>query len=391
MKIQAVTNKRKPPVAVLHLVDMLDAGGMERVAVNLVNALPRDRFVLHLCTTRRDGPLASLVAGDVGRVCLQRRRTLEWQAVRHLAAYIEQHEIQLLHAHGSALFMARVGAALARRRTSIIWHDHYGRYLEIARPAWLYQLATQRIGGVIAVNQPLAEWACHQLHVPQERMWYVPNFVPQVEEELTALKLPGKAGARIVCVANLRPQKDHVTLLRALALVKRVQPQAHLILVGSSLDQAQLATVRAEVGRLELTAEVTYLGERRDVTAILRSCDIGVLSSASEGMPLALIEYGMARLPVVATAVGQCAEVLDQGRAGILVPPAAPQALAEALLQLLQKPTQAAALGERFYQHAQAHYSADVVTHRIGRIYEAVLAGKPAKAKVTKRQVNLAR
>jgi glycosyltransferase involved in cell wall biosynthesis len=390
VNLQPVFRRTAPRIGVLHLVDMLDAGGMERVAVNLVNALPRERYEAHLCTTRRDGPLAGLIAADVGRLRLQRRRTLEWRAVRQLADYIEQRHIRLLHAHGSALFMARAGAALARGRTTVLWHDHYGRYLEVERPAWLYRLMTHHIGGIITVNEPLAEWARRRLRVPAERIWYVPNFVCQAEEADAAPMLPGKSGARIVCVANLRPQKDHLTLIRALELVKRVHPQAHLILVGSSFDRVQLACVLEEIAQQGLTGDVTYLGERRDVSAILRACDIGVLSSASEGMPLALIEYGMARLPVVATAVGQCAEILDQGRAGCLVPAAAPKALAQALLHLLQHPAQAAALGARFYNHVQAHYSAEVVTQRIGRIYESVLASDRAAYWLAKRQVDLA-
>src|SRR5438876_11120160 len=86
-----------------------------------------------------------------------------------------------------------------------------------------------------------------------------------------------------------------------------------------------------------------------------KACDVGVLSSRSEGMPLALLEYGMNGLPSVATRVGQCAEMLDDGRAGLLVPPAAPEPLAKAILALLQSPEQRAELGGRFRQRTQQH------------------------------------
>ena len=148
--------------------------------------------------------------------------------------------------------------------------------------------------------------------------------------------LPGRVGARIVCVANFRAQKDHLTLLQALALVVQQVSEAHLLLVGASSDQDYFDLVRKEISRLGLNQNVSLLGERQDVSAILLGADIGVLSSVSEGLPLALLEYGMARLATVATAVGQCPEVLDEGRAGILVPPGAPNQLGEALLSLLE-------------------------------------------------------
>jgi hypothetical protein len=97
-------------VGVMHLTDTLDAGGLERVAVNLVNTLPRARYHAHLCTTRRDGALAELVAPGVGRLCLNRRRSVDAGAVVRLAAYIKEHQIKLLHAHGTALFIARAAA-----------------------------------------------------------------------------------------------------------------------------------------------------------------------------------------------------------------------------------------------------------------------------------------
>jgi glycosyltransferase involved in cell wall biosynthesis len=118
------------------------------------------------------------------------------------------------------------------------------------------------------------------------------------------------------------------------------------------------------------------LGVRRDVYAILKACDIGVLSSACEGLPLALIEYGMAALPAVATNVGQCGEVLDEGRAGILVASASPEPLAEALLSLLKSPERRLALGKQLHRRVKERYSADAVMKQVCQIYEKILVRK---------------
>ncbi len=75
-------------LGVMHLVDSLHMGGTERVAVNLVNSLPRDRYSACLCTTRLDGPLASLVQADVGTNLFAAKTHLDWGAIRRLVNFI---------------------------------------------------------------------------------------------------------------------------------------------------------------------------------------------------------------------------------------------------------------------------------------------------------------
>jgi glycosyltransferase involved in cell wall biosynthesis len=293
---------------------------------------------------------------------------------------VHTNQIQLLHAHSSSLFIAAIVSRFpppkGKPHPSVIWHDHFGRHMVEDRPAWLYRLAAKHVSGVIAVNQPLAEWSQRKLHIPANRVWYIPNFVCEVRSNGAISGLPGKAGQRIVCVANLRSEKDHLTLLRAMALVIRQVPTAHLLLAGATIDRSYVDLLHNEISRNGLSQNVSLLGQRQDVEAMLRACDIGVLSSASEGLPLALMEYGMAGLPVVATRVGQCAEVLDQGRVGILVPPGAPEQLAEALLDLLYSPSRRAALGQKFQRHVKDHFSPEPVIMQICQVYDTVLESK---------------
>jgi glycosyltransferase involved in cell wall biosynthesis len=359
-------------IGVMHLTDTLTIGGMERVAVNLANLLPRDRYRAYLCSTRCEGPLAQLVRQDVTHLRLGRRHRYDVSAAKHLVAFIRMHNIRILHAHATSLFIASL-ASLFPPHPRVIWHDHFGRYATEERVAWLYRLAISRVDGVIAVNQPLVEWSQRKLRVPGNRVWYIPNFVcpPKMDDEPPVL--PGGRGQRIVCIAQLRPQKDHLTLLRAMALVTRQIPAAHLLVVGTTSDLAYLNRIEQEVSKQGLEQNVSLLGERRDISAILSQCDIGVLSSASEGLPLALLEYGMARLPTVATSVGQCPEVLDEGRAGILVPPDAPDRLAEALLALVQSPELRSTYGKRLQSRVQEVYSPEPILARIHQVYETVL------------------
>jgi glycosyltransferase involved in cell wall biosynthesis len=131
-----------------------------------------------------------------------------------------------------------------------------------------------------------------------------------------------------------------------------------------------------EIMKLQLDQNVSVLGEQKYVLPILRASDIGVLSSVVEGFPLALLEYGIAGLPAIATNVGQCAEVLDHGRAGILVPAESTDRLAAALLLLLRSPEQRSAFGRNFNRRVQEMYGPSSMTEQISQVYESVLKGR---------------
>jgi glycosyltransferase involved in cell wall biosynthesis len=360
---------------VVHVVDALNIGGAERVAINLVNLLPRDRYIPYLCTTRSEGPLSSFVSPHVTRLCLERRGRLDTGALRQFLRFLDERGIRIVHAHASALFFTTLARALSRR-CALIWHDHYGRADFADRPAWLYRIATRNVAGVIAVNQTLSGWCRRHLHFPPDRVWYVPNLVPDPEAstDTDPLSLPGEPGKRLVCVANFRPQKDHPTLLRAMTMVQRQVPGAHLLLIGDSADPAYVASIRQQISELHLDPSVSYLGPRKDVSAILRACDIGVLSSASEGLPLALLEYGNAGLAAVATTAGQCGEVLNHGDAGVLVPPASPDELGRALVALLHNEQNRLHFAARFQARVEEQYSPRRIMGRICEVYSAVLS-----------------
>jgi glycosyltransferase involved in cell wall biosynthesis len=361
-------------IRIVHITDTLHAGGMERMAVNLVNSLPREQYLPFLCTTREAGPLAGEVADDVAHLNLKRRYQFDLSAVFRLVAFVRAHHIQVLHAYSASLFIAGL-ASLFPPYPAVIWHDHYGFLSVKERPLWwLYPSAARRTSAIIAVTQALAEWSKARMGLPDERIWYIPNFVCPPERNDSLLDLPGIIGHRIVCVAQFRPEKDHITLLHAMKYVIREIPTAHLFLVGTSPSPVRLELIRKEMLKQGLDQSVSLLGQRNDVHNILRACDIGVLSSVSEGLPLALLEYGMAELPAVATNTGQCAEVLDEGRAGILVPVSSPEELAKSLVALLKSSERRLKMGRAFHRRVQERYSPTSVVKQICQVYEAVLA-----------------
>lgn len=141
---------------------------------------------------------------------------------------------------------------------------------------------------------------------------------------------------RLGMVARLELHKDQPSLIRALALLQSQSIAADLWLIGEGSQRPYLEALIVE---LQLQAQVQLLGSRRDIPALLSQLDLFVFSARpDEGFGIALAEAMAAGVPIVATDVGACREVLDGGRCGLLVEPNSPKALADGILQALSDP-----------------------------------------------------
>lgn len=363
---------RAGKIGVLHLVDSLAAGGTEHVAVKLVNNLPQDRYRAYLCASRQAGPLQKQIQPHVTFFDLRRKRLFDVFAIIRLLGFIRREHIDLIHAHSSSLFLAAI-LCLFIPRLRLIWHDHFGLQGITSRPVYLYFIFVKRANAVFCVTRELVSWSVHSLGLPKERVNYLTNFVEAQQSLNLSLDLPGKPGKRIVCVANVRAQKDHLTLFRALKKVIQIEPQSHLLLVGALTDAGLANQLQIESQRLGLEKNLTWLGPRQDISLILVQCGIGVLSSISEGFPVVLLEYGISGLAVVATRVGECAEILKEGEVGILVPASDPESLATALLRLLNSPVLRSQLGGRLNEWVKQNYSTEIIMNQVCQVYEQIL------------------
>lgn len=162
---------------------------------------------------------------------------------------------------------------------------------------------------------------------------------------------------RLVAVGRLKAPKDFLTLLRALAALS--DHGFETLIVGDGPDRG---VIEAEVERLGLDGRVRLVGERGDVAELLAGSDVFVLSSRSEGLPVAVLEAMAAELPVVASDVGGLSELVVDGETGLLVPAGDETALAEALATLLEDRQRRLDLGAAGRARAEALF--DLVTFR---------------------------
>ncbi|CAM4098141.1 glycosyltransferase [Gillisia limnaea] len=295
---------------VLQLIDSLRPGGAEKMAVNIANGLLPRVEGSYLCCTRQEGLLKVQLKAEVGYVFLNKRSSLDPKAILKLRKYIKENKIDVVHAHSTSYFLAGL-LKISGSNFKLIWHDHYGEseFLE-KREFKVLKKFSRLFAGIISVNTALKNWTLQNLYC--KNVIELKNFIPKYENSRTStIKLKGTAtDFKIICVANLRPQKDHINLLRAFELLDpKMYVSLHLI--GEDPQTVYSASVLKEIENSCVNHKIHYYGAQPEIIPLLQQADLGVLSSRSEGLPLALLEYGISGLPVVCTNVGQCAAVIN--------------------------------------------------------------------------------
>ncbi len=355
---------------VLQLIDSLEVGGAERVAVNIANALSTQIDQSFLCATRKEGLLKEKILPQVNYLFLHKKRTIDYKATTTLLKYIKTNSIDLIHAHSSSFFLA-VLIKLCRPKTKIIWHDHYGNsdFLQ-QRSTTLLRLSVTCFSHIFCVNKALVLWAKQSLKA--KCVSFLPNFAVKQSIQGTTV-LAGVEGKRILCLANLRPQKDHENLFKAFKIVSMADSEWTLHCVGKDFKDAHSHHIFNQIDTLALQGRVFFYGSQPDTENIISQAGIGVLASASEGLPLALLEYGLGKLPVVATDVGDCAAVIQDEGLGQLVPKDNPEALAQALLLYLENDTLRDRVGHNLYTQVTTTFSEQSVIKTIMSYYQNIV------------------
>jgi len=370
---------RGRPYPIAFLLTSFDVGGTERQMVELMRRLDRDQFEVHVACFHRRGGLQDAVSGAVASVAHFPihgfSRPATWRQALAFARWCQRIGARVVHTCElysnifglPAAALAGVDVRIGNRRELVTPDKTQG------------QLACQRVAyraaHAVVANSSAAAAQLAREHVPASKVRTIPNgvdcaaFAPVPRD-------PSRPRRRFVSVANLRQEKGHDTLLAAAVVVLRAHPDAEFLFVGNGALREPL---RQQVRELGLENQIHFLGECADVAAVLSASDVFVLASRTEASPNSVLEAMAAGLPIVATRVGGIPELVESGATGLLVEPDRPEALASALLQLVDNPRMSddfgraarAAVTERFsfermvaaFEHL---YLTELARHAVG-------------------------
>jgi glycosyltransferase involved in cell wall biosynthesis len=175
----------------------------------------------------------------------------------------------------------------------------------------------------------------------------------------------------LISVGSLSPEKRVDRLLRLTARLLPAHPELRCWIVGDGPLRGELESQAAALGILPHTH---FWGAQVQVGDFLHAADLFVLTSDTEGLPAVVVEAGYLGLPVVATNVGGVAECVIHGQTGLLVPPGDEDALAAAVVLLLNQPAISQALGAAARRHTAHNYLVDQVAARYTAFYRQLSA-----------------
>lgn len=245
----------------------------------------------------------------------------------------------------------------------------------------VYGFVSRRLVDAVLVNSEAAiRELVERFAVPESKIMHVgvgtdlSRAAEAAPNEALVSEL-GLGGRRVVgIVGKLSQVKGHRLFLKAAALISQTRADVAFLVVGDGPDREAL---EAESEALGLSSRVRFAGARGDVPSLLKTMDVLVVSSFSEGSPNVVLEGMGAGVPLVATRVGGIPEIVEDGRSGLLVEPGDARALSEAVLALLNEPERARSMGRRGRELAVERFDIDAVVRRT----EDVLLGLLERAR----------
>lgn len=351
---------------ILQLIDSLNVGGAEVLAVNIANELSKSNSISHLCVSRKEGELKENISEEVNYFFLNRKSTLDFSSFLRLRKYCKFNKINVIHAHTTSYFLAVIIKVLLFGNVKVIWHNHTGAYMNL-KGFKLYFIKWNSLffDVIINVNQELNQWS-------KQNFWckknYQLNNFPYFSNNSKTTFLKGVEGKRIVHLAGLREVKNHFYFFEAFKELLKTHSDYTLHLVGKDYQDEYSNKIKKYITQEKLENSIFVYDARSDVEHILSQCSLGILSSNSEGLPLALLEYGLAKLPVLTTNVGECGKILKNPE--LLVELNNLNDFKDKLLNIVNSKSIRERVSVQLYENIIENYSKESFITRLQNIYK---------------------
>ncbi|HOW42069.1 MAG TPA: GT4 family glycosyltransferase PelF [Candidatus Omnitrophota bacterium] len=291
------------------------------------------------------------------------------KVVPRLEEIIKKENIDIVHARSR---IPAWSAFLASRRTQRVFittcHGYYTKHLFSYVMGWGKK--------VIVLSNVIARHMIEDFGVPHERIRLIPR---SVDSERFSFVPPSKRKHReynIGIIGRLTPIKGHLYFLKAMARAARIMPKLKIWIVGDApaSKEAYKEQMRVLTRRLGLWHCTEFLGAQKDIPEIMQHLDVLVLATTTqEAFGRVIVEAQAAGVPVVATSVGGVVDIIDDGKTGLLVPPADPQAMADAVVRIGKDPALANALAEQAYARVKERYGVELMVERTLAVYREAL------------------
>jgi len=369
---------------VLQLISSAGFFGAENVVVELAASLAAsgDRVTIGAFSNRHAQKAGSTeLAAKAGARGLETEvfecaGRVDLRTVRAIRRFCRVHGVEVIHSHG---YKSNIYSYLANRALGIRLVTTCHNWIDSGSKMSLYtkldKFFLRKFDSVVAVSDDVKRQLL-EAGIRPEKLRVIGNGIQAekfktvdgtAEKVRKSLGIP--AGALVAgTVGRLSPEKAHDLLLKAAAEVCAKRDDCFFLLVGDGPQRASLEELARSLG---INKRVVFAGRRSDIPEVLSAMDLFVLSSLTEGQPMALLEAMAAGKPSVSTRVGDVPKILKEGEAGLIVPPSDSGALADAMLRVFADQALAARLSANALRTVKEEYSSS----RMAAEYRACYKG----------------
>ena len=372
-------------IRVLYVVENTSFGGGERGFGQLAIGLNQDRF--HTALAAHPGGELEEISrrGGVEFFGVDMSRKINFSVIAQLSSLIAKNKIDIVHSMGArADFFARL-ACIRKPSTALVCTiamlvDNF----DVGHPRrTVYKIAdrysARHVTRYITVSRALKDRLVRERGIPPDKIsiiyngveldQYNPNLYSS-EEARRTLGIPNNYPI-VGTVGRLVYQKGLSYFLEAAKKVYSERKQVQFVIVGHGREEANLKYLAEFQG---ISHVCTFAGLRFDIAQLLSAFDVFVLASILEGLPRIVIEAMAMKRPIVASDIDGVREQLRHNETGLLVPPADPKALAEAILDVLDDHEKAERLGRGARKYAEDMFDLERTLAKVEMLYEEVLS-----------------
>lgn len=376
---------RRPLVA--HVIYRFDTGGLENGVVNLINHMPRSAFRhMVLALTEVTDFRLRLRHDDVECIAMHKPPGHGYRAYRKVWNELRLHRPAIVHTRNLAALEMQLPAWLARVPVRI--HGEHGRDVSDLDGSnrshqRLRRLYAPFVHSYIALSRDLAGYLQGRIGIAPDRIHQIYNGVdavrfapsPNGPQPIAGAPFAAPAQWLIGTVGRMQAVKNQTLLARAFVRALEIAPplRSHLrlVMVGDGPLRGQCRAILDAAG----AGDMAWLpGERDDVSDVMRGLNCFVLPSLAEGISNTILEAMATGLPVVATAVGGNAELIEHGRTGEIVPSQDVEAMSQALVRMATQSARAEALGRAARVVVEGRFSLQAMVAAYQGLYERQLA-----------------
>jgi glycosyltransferase involved in cell wall biosynthesis len=329
----------------------------------------------HIVVATRPSAIWERKAAEAGfAYCpLPMRHELDLGSVRGLVSLLRRHRIQVVHCHkGRARTLALLAGLFVRIPVLVLNRGvsfHLTRWNRLG-------YTTQRVSAIVAVSESIKRGLVEQGRVPAEKIEVIysgadtDRFHPNVDGSGIRRELGLGPDQFLITQIGIRSWRGNDDVLDAMVTVAAQAPSARLLFVGARRPES----LYEKAGARRLNDRVHVLGYREDIPEILAASDCCVDASyAGLGLTGSLREALAVETPVIGTDIEGIPELILDGETGLLVPPRNPDALAQAILRLIENPTRAKAMARAGRKRVEALFSTRVKVERTEALYRRLL------------------